>query len=154
MTTTLSESIRIDNKTAQHVAMHFENQWLSRYPRPLRVIHDPGTEFVGIAFQSMLNIKGIQPVPTTTKNPQANAVCERMHSTIGDMLRTTVSTHPPRDVAEAYEIVDSSLASAQYAIRAAIHRTLQISPGALVFQRDMLLPIPIIADYNNSDRQK
>jgi hypothetical protein len=72
-----------------------------------------------------------------------------MHSTIGDMLRTTVSTHSPRDVAEAYEIVNSSLASVQYAIHAAIHRTLQISPGALVFQRDMLLPIPIIAHYNN-----
>jgi hypothetical protein len=72
----------------------------------------------------MLNINGIQPVPTTTKNPQANAVCKRMHNTIGYMLRTTVSTHPPRDVAKAYEIVDSSLASAQYAIHAAIHCTL------------------------------
>jgi hypothetical protein len=72
-----------------------------------------------------------------------------MYITIGNMLRTTVSTHPPRDVTEADEIVDSSLASAQYAICAAIHRTLQIPPGALVFQRDMLLPIPIIADCNN-----
>ena len=147
-TTTISEMVRLDNKTAQHVAMHFENQWLSRYPRPIRVIHDPGREFVGIAFQSMLNINGIQAVPTTTKNPQANAVCERMHSTVGDMLRSIISSHPPGDVAEAYEIVDSALASAQYAIRSAIHRTLQISPGALVFHRDMLMPIPIIADYN------
>jgi hypothetical protein len=29
-----------------------------------------------------------------------------------------------------------------------IHQTLQISPGALVFNRDMLLPIPIMANYN------
>ena len=29
-----------------------------------------------------------------------------------------------------------------------IHQTLQISPGALVFQRDMLLPLPIMANYN------
>jgi hypothetical protein len=148
-TTTISKLVRIDNKTSQHVAMHFENQWLSRYPRPICVIHDPGTEFTGIAFRSMLNINGIQPVPTTTKNPQANAVCERMHSTVGDMLCTVISTHPPKDVAQAYEIVDSTLASAQYAIGAAIHPTLQISSGALVFQRDMVLPIPIIADYNN-----
>jgi hypothetical protein len=71
-----------------------------------------------------------------------------MHSTVGDMLRTIILTHPPRDVAKAYEIVDSTLASAQYAIRAAIHCTLQISPRALVFHRDMLTPIPIIANYN------
>ncbi len=128
--------------------MLFENQWLSCYLRPLRIIHDPGTEFIGIAFQSMLNIYGIQPVPTTTKNPQANAVCGRMHSTVGDILCTIISTHPPRDVAEAYKIVNCTLASAQYDIPTAIHRTLQISPGALVFHRDMLLPIPIIADYN------
>jgi hypothetical protein len=147
-TTTISEMVRIDNKTSQHVAMLFENSWLARYPRPLRVIHDPGTEFIGIAFQSMLHTNGILPVPTTVKNPQANAVCERMHSTVGDMLRTILSTHPPNDAAELYETIDSILASAQYAIRAAIHRTLQISPGALVFHRDMLLPIPIIADYN------
>jgi hypothetical protein len=72
-----------------------------------------------------------------------------MHSTVGNMLCTVLSTHPPEDVAQAYEIVDRTFASAQYAICAAIHRTLQISPGALVFQRDILLPIPIIADYNN-----
>ena len=77
-----------------------------------------------------------------------NAVCECMHSTVGDMLRTIILTHPPRDVAKAYEIVNSTLASAQYAICAAIHRTLQISPGALVFCHNLLLPIPIIADYN------
>jgi transposase InsO family protein len=148
-TTTISEYVRINNNTSQHVAMHFENQWLSRYPCPLCVIYDPGTEFTGIPFQSMLNINGIQPVPTTTKNPQAKAVCERMHSTVGNMLRTVLSTHPQGDVADAYESVDSTLVSAQYAICAAIHRTLQISPCALVFKRDMLLPIPIIADYNN-----
>ncbi len=29
-----------------------------------------------------------------------------------------------------------------------MHRTLGVSPGALVFQLDMLLPIPVLADYN------
>jgi hypothetical protein len=76
--------------------------------RPLHVlVHDPGTKFIGITLQSMLNnINGIQPVPTTMKNPQANAVCECMHSTVGDMLRTIIrGNHRPRDAAKAYEIV-------------------------------------------------
>jgi hypothetical protein len=30
--TTLSEIIRIENKTSQHVALQFENSWLVRYP--------------------------------------------------------------------------------------------------------------------------
>jgi hypothetical protein len=32
MVTNLVEVIRIDNKSAARVAMHYENTWLSRYP--------------------------------------------------------------------------------------------------------------------------
>jgi hypothetical protein len=71
-----------------------------------------------------------------------------MHSTVGGMLRTLCRQEPPQNVATAIELVDSALASAQYGLRTAVHRTLGISPGALVFQRDMLLPIPVLADYN------
>ena len=35
------------------------------------------------AFQATLITEGIKPAPTTAKNPQANAACERAHSTIG-----------------------------------------------------------------------
>jgi hypothetical protein len=38
--TTIAEIICIDDKTSAHVAMKFENEWLSRYPCPLRCIHD------------------------------------------------------------------------------------------------------------------
>ena len=36
--------------------------------------------------------------------------------------------------------------SASYAVRCTIHKTTGVSPGALVFNQDMLLPIPIIVD--------
>jgi hypothetical protein len=38
----LLEIKRIENKTSAHITMLFENEWLSHYPRPLRVIHNPG----------------------------------------------------------------------------------------------------------------
>ena len=147
-TSTLSESVRVDTKAAAHIAMQFENLWLARYPRPLRVVHDQGTEFVGAAFQNMLITNGIRPVPISTKNPQANAVCERIHQTVQEMLATTLRKDPPANVETALEHIDSCLAAAARAIRSAVHRTLQISPGALVFHRDMMLPVPIAADYN------
>jgi hypothetical protein len=55
---------------------------------------------------------------------------------------------PPDNVATAVELVDTCLAAASRALRSAIHQSMQISPGALVFHRDMLLPIPLMADYN------
>ena len=146
--TTLAELVRVENGTAAHAAFKLEQCWFSRYPRPLRCIHDPGKEFVGANFQAVLHSLDIQPVPTTVKNPQANAICERMHKTCGDMIRTYLREAPPQTIETALDMVDSVLASAQRALRACVHRTFGVSPGALVFQRDMLLPIPVAADYN------
>ena len=145
--TTLSELVRVENGTAAHAGFKLEQCWLSRYPRPLRCIHDPGLEFVGADFQAILHQLDIQPVPTTVKNPQANAICERMHKTVGDMLRTYLREAPPTNIASAYDAIDSVLAAAQRALRTCVHRTFGVSPGTLVFHRDMLLPIPVAADY-------
>jgi hypothetical protein len=80
--TTLSEVIWIEDQSSQHIANLFDNNLLARYPHPLRCIFDQSGEFTGRPFQSMLIKNGIQQVPTTVKNPQANAVCKHMHRTI------------------------------------------------------------------------
>ena len=74
--TNLADATRIINKTSRHVAMHFENTWLSRYPWPLRCVHDQRKEFIGFEFLNMLRRNNIQSVPTTVKNPQGNSICE------------------------------------------------------------------------------
>jgi len=142
----LSELIRIDNKSSQHVANLFENNWLARYPRPECCIHDNGGEFTGWPFQLVLQQTQIKDVPTTVKNPQSNAICERMHQTVGNVLRTLLHAHRPTNVQEATELVDTALATTMHAIRSTVHSTLQMSPGALVFHRDMLLNLPLHAD--------
>jgi hypothetical protein len=146
--TALSKVIRIEDRSSQHIANLFDNNWLAHYTRPLRCIFDQCGEFTGRPFQSMLIQNGIQQVPTTVKNPQANAVCERMHCTIKESLRTICHLNPPQNVVTAIKLVDSVLASACYALRTAVHRTLGVSPGALVFGRDMFLPIPVLTNYN------
>jgi transposase InsO family protein len=144
--TNLVELIRINNKTAAHIGAKFEQGWLSRYPRPLRCIHDNGGEFTGEQFQLRLETNGIKDVPTTVKNPQANAICERMHQTVANSLRSLIYTNPPNNMEEANTMVDDCLALAMRAQRTAIHTALRLSPGAFVFQRDMLLDIPLIAN--------
>jgi hypothetical protein len=144
--TNLVELIRINNKTAAHIGAKFEQGWLSRYPRPIRCIHDNGGEFTGEQFQLRLQTNGIKDVPTTVKNPQSNAICERMHQTVANSLRCLTYTNPPNNMAEANTMVDDCLALAMRAQRTAIHTALRLSPGAFVFQRDMLLDIPLIAN--------
>jgi hypothetical protein len=41
-----------------------------------------------------------------------------------------------------------------YALRATIHRTLRVSTGALVFHRDMLLDIPLLADLQQLKQRR
>jgi hypothetical protein len=73
-------------------------------------------------------------VPTSTvKNRQANAICERIHQTIENTLRTMP--------------LDSVSATTMFASRVLPYRSLMDNtPGALAFHRDMLLAIPLIAD--------
>jgi transposase InsO family protein len=147
MATNFPEAIRIRNKTASHVGMQFENIWLARYPRPMRCIHDQGTEFIGADFQYILMRAGIKDVPTTVRNPQANAVCERLHQSVANTLRILLSQNPPANVANVGELVDTAIATSLHAARSTIHRTLGVSPGGLVFHRDMLLDIPLLTDF-------
>ena len=144
--TNIAELIRIENKTSKHVSEQFENSWLARYPRPNRCIHDNGGEFLGYEFQELLGRMGVQSVPTTVKNPQANSICERMHQTVGDILRVMCHTHPPENINTANQMIDNALSTASHALRCAVNATLQTSPGALIFNRDMIMDIPLIAN--------
>ena len=65
---------------------------------------------------------------------------------MGNALRALVHANLPQNIQDAALLIDTALQTAAYSARAAMHTTLKVSPGALVFQRDMLLDIPIIAD--------
>ena len=60
---------------------------------------------------------GAQSVPTTVKNPQANSICERMHQTVGDILRVMCHTHPPENINTANQMIDNALATASHALQ-------------------------------------
>ena len=144
--TNLAEVICINNKSSKHISMLFENNWLARYPRPSRCIHDNSGEFTGAGFIHMLHANGIKVVTTMVKNPQANAICERLHQSISTSLQTILHIYPPNNIDQINNIMDTCFATAAYASKVAIHCTLNMSPGALVFQQDMILDIPLITD--------
>ena len=77
--TNLTELVRIEDKTAEHIARKFAYTWLSRYSWPQRCIHGNRGEFTGFEFQKLLEQCSIKDVPTTSRNPMSNAICEQMH---------------------------------------------------------------------------
>ena len=65
----------------------FDKVWLCRYPRSKYVIHKNGIEFSS-KFLELLASYRIKSKPTSIKNPQANAMIERVHLSMEYMLRT------------------------------------------------------------------
>ena len=150
----LSEIIPIEKATSRATARAFENEWLSRYPRPSRCSHDNGNEFLGQEFQDMLRQNGIRSTPTTVKNPQANATVERLHQNISKMIGMAMQENPPNDLMEAREVIRSKCMAAQFANRDSFHKILKLQPGQLAFGRDMLSPFRIQVDWNQLLRQR
>jgi hypothetical protein len=81
------------------------------------------------------------------QNPQSNAICERMHQTVTNVLRTLVHTNPPQNMTQARDIIDNALATAMHAMQTTVATTLGSTLGALAFAQDIFLNVPLIADW-------
>ena len=148
------KAIQIQNKTSEHIAEQFSNCWLLRYPRPSKCIHDNGGEFLGWNFQELLTRAGIKSRPTTVKNLQSNAVCERMHKTIADILCSIVKHDPPQRKRDAEQKIDNGFATCVHALCCAVNHTMKTSPGAMVFNRDTFMDVQLIADLESIKGRK
>ena len=85
----------------------------------------------------------------TTRNPQANSIIERVHQTIGNMIRTFELNKSTES-----DPWDAVLAATMFAVRTTVHSTLQASPTQLVFGRYATLNIPFEADWQQIQRRK
>jgi transposase InsO family protein len=134
-----------DDKKSITVANIIEQEWFSRYPWPTQVTFDRGNEFIGQDFQKMLKDDyGVKTKPITVRNPQANAIVERVHQVIGNIIRTFELEKNYMDEADPWKGVLSATA---FAVRSTFHTTLKNTPGQLVFGRDMILNIKHEANW-------
>ncbi len=133
----------IFDKSSDQISLLVNKIWLCRYPRCRYLIYDNGLEFK-LHFETLFDSYGIKRKPTTIKNPQANAICERVHQVLGTIMRT-----PELDMADSAHPadIDNFIDNAAWAICSTYHTVLKASPGAAIFGRDMLFDIPFVADW-------
>ena len=136
------EIIECPDKEAATIADLVELVWLTRYPWPDVLNFDKGKEFLGEFAEMIKNDYGISRFGSSVRNPQANGIIERVHKTIGNMIRTfeleDLDTKNP---------FGGILAATMFAIRATHHTTLQASPSQLVFGRDAIHNIGFEANW-------
>ena len=80
--------------------------------------------------QLIKNDYGIKKRPITARNPQVNAIIERVHQTIANIIRTFDLNNIEVEEANPW---DGILAATVFAIRSTIHTTSQYTPMQLVF---------------------
>jgi hypothetical protein len=131
-----------DNGSTQ-ISNLVHKTWFSRYPRCWYIIYNNGSKFK-LHFQSLCNTYRIKHKPTSIKNPQANAILERIYGVLRNMLRTS-----KLDMAELVKASDINifLSDAAWAVCSTYHTVRKASPGAAIFGWDMLFDIPFIADW-------
>ena len=77
-----------------------------------------------------------------------NEACERMHKECGDIIQTLACDNPPKTVKTDLVVVEAMLTSYQWSISTIFHYTLGQYTVTLVFERDILIPIRFLDDYN------
>ena len=137
------EIARIIQPNSDEAQRAFDSCWLARYPRPVEIGYDNGSEFKWYFAELCANM-GITPKISTEYNPQSNAIIERVHQVLGNALRTFELEKRELEDKEPFE---PFLTATAYAIRSTYHTTLKATPGQLVFGRDMILPVLFKANW-------
>ena len=141
-----------DDKQSITVANIAEQEWFCRYPWPTQITFDRGSEFIGKDFQQMVKRDyGIKTKPITVRNPQANAIVERIHQVIGNIIRTFELEESYLDEEDPWKGILSATA---FAVRSTFHTTLRQTPGQLVFGRDMIFNVKHKADWEYIRQRK
>ena len=135
----------IDKKIASTVANIVEQRWLTRYPWLPVITYNRGTEFMAEFAKMIKEEYEIERKPISSRNPQANAVLERIHQTIGNMIKSFQIFN--REDIDEEDPWSGILAATMFGVRATFHTTLQASPCQLVFGRDAILPIKHRAEW-------
>ena len=84
-----SEVVRYDDKRAITIANLVETMWISRYPRPIEITYDQGSEFIGHEFRNYLieTECRITAKPSTLGNPIPDAILEWINPVLGNLVR-------------------------------------------------------------------
>jgi transposase InsO family protein len=112
---------------------------------PTEVTFNRGSEFIGQDFQKMIKEDyRVRAKPITVRNPQANAIVERVHQVIGNIICSFELENNYLDGNDPWKGIPSVTA---FAVQSTFHTTLQNTPGQLVFGRDMILNVKHEANW-------
>jgi len=144
--------VDIGQKTADVIANWLEIHWLSRYPWPMEITMDKGSEFAAEVRDTLKKEYGFVRKIITSRNPQSNSIIEQCHKTLHNMIRSAQITDK-RDLDEFFGF-QGVLAACRKAMNSTVHTTSRATPTQLVFGHDAMLNASFQADWQFIKEQK
>ncbi len=84
--TRMCKIVKLTNLATEGIIEGVKN-WISMYHAPKFILSDRGRQFMSQEYLDFLNKNKIKPLHTTVETPQGNGICERVNSTISDLIR-------------------------------------------------------------------
>ena len=135
-TTGWIEICSVPSAWADLIANQVELAWLTHYPLPNKGIVHRGNEFLAKFTKMIINDYSIKVKPITFRNPQANAMLERVHQTICNILCTLKVQNMLLDNKNPWGDI---LASTMFVLRDTVHTTTQYSPAQPMYGRNSII---------------
>ena len=112
--------------------------------------YDNGSTFK-LFFEILYESFQLKHEPTTIMNPLANAILERVHQVVTNMMQTF-----SLDMQEIFipNMIDNFIVNVGWEICSTHHTLLGSTPGAAIFNRDMLFDIPYISDWSEIGKRR
>eukprot|EP00957_Ditylum_brightwellii_P124396 9480975-Ditylum_brightwellii.AAC.1 len=95
--------------------------------------------------EMILKDYGVKKKLITVRNPQVKSIIERVHQTLGNMIRSFEGHSTDIDEKDPWTGI---LSAVRFATRATVHTTMQASPMQLVFGRDDILDVNHESGWN------
>ena len=129
--------VPLKDHTASSVSRALYEHVIGYFGVPRGILSDRGREFTGKIWEEMLQLLDVQPHKTSPYYPQGNGLIERMHRTLGNVLRSKLIERNDKEWT-------LYLPGVMMVLNEAPHETHGYSPNQVVCGHRVRLPVDLI----------
>ena len=119
-----------------------ELKWFTRYQLPQKIIFDCGTEFMAEFAKTCREECGLNILTTPARNSQPNAIKERIHQTIINIIRTFCIKKSEKD-----DPWSDIISTTMFGVRAKYRIALGATPMQILFEHGAILNVKHITNW-------